>query len=183
MSDYTLSRSSWAYKFVFGEQKEWRLNGHPEPRNNRISFGLFIGLFMFMLIMRPVAFVMMTFLEVGIFLISFLVDGSYSRGKFPMELEIVKIEPWPKVFGYRFPPWILLMVGIVGSTLFYDGVWEGLEVAFYCVVIVLIFRTITPESKSPSVELAEAIEPVVDKKLRLSYYREPKLFPALHLVD
>ena len=183
MSKYTLSRSSWVYKFVFGEQKGWRLNGHPEPRNDRISLGLFVGLFAFMLIMRPIAFVMMTFFEFGIFAISFLIDGSYSRGKYPTELEIVKIEPWPKIFGYRFPPWTLLMATIVGSTFYYNGLWEGAEVTFYCVVIVLIFRSITPESRSPSVELAEAIEPVVDEKLRLAYYREPKLFPALHLVD
>lgn len=103
MSNYTLSRASWAYKFVFGQQKEWRLYGHPEPHNDKISLVLFIGLFTSMLIMRPIAFVFMTFLEIGIFLISFLVDGSYSRGKFPIELEIVKIEPWPQTFGYRFP--------------------------------------------------------------------------------
>ena len=104
MTNYTLSRSSWAYRFIFGEQKEWRLHGHPEPRNDRISLGLFICLFAFMLIMRPVAFVFMTIFEVMLLFISFLVDGSYSRGRFPMEVEIVKVEPWPKIFGYRFPP-------------------------------------------------------------------------------
>lgn len=183
MSNYTLSRSAWAYKFVFGEQKEWRLIGHPEPRNDRISLGLFISLFASMLIMRPIAFIMMTLFDFVIFVISFLVDGSYSRGKFPIELEIIKIEPWPKVLGYRLPPWTLLMASIIGSTFYYDGLWKGAEVAFCCIVIVLVFCFITPESKSPSVELAEAIEPMVNEKIRLAYYRKPKLFPTLYLVN
>ncbi len=183
MTIYTLSRTSSAYKFVFGQQKEWRTGGLPEPRNNRISLGLFIGLFVFMLIMRPITSFMMTIMEVMIFLIAFLVDGSYCRGESLTELEIVKIEPWPKLFGYRFPPWTLLVVGIIGSTFYYSGTWKGIEAITYCVLAVLTLCFTASEGKSPSMELAEVIAPVIDEKLRLSYYREPKIFPALQLVD
>ncbi len=183
MYNYTLSRSSWAYKFVFGKQKEWRLYGHPEPGNDRISLGLFIVLFAVMLFMRPIVFIMMTFIKFGISVISFLMDGSYTRGDFPTELKIVKIKPWPIIFGHRFPPWILLMTGIVGSAFYYFGLWKGAEFMVYCIMIILIFRSITPESKSLTTELSKAIEPKLNEKLRIAYYREPKLFPALHLID
>lgn len=183
MTDLALSRTSPFYKFVFGIHDEWRLDGFKEPRNDRISLGLYIAMFAFMLVMRPIAFVMMTFFEVGILIISFLTDGSYSHGKFPMETKIIPIKPWPTIFGYRFPPWVLLVIAIISYTFYTNGPWEAAEVFVYCLIFVLIFRSIGPDSSSPAVELTEALEPVVDEKIFRAYYRKPKYFPTLHLID
>lgn len=181
MKSYALSRSSWVYRFVFGRYN-WRMDGFPEPQSDKISLGLFGGLFLFMLIMRPIAFFMMTIFEVMLLLISFLIDGSYTRGRFPIELEIVKVEPWPKAYGRRLPPWIIVAVGIVGYQYAYVGMMEALESLIFFGFIALVFFFIKSGDKSPAMKLSEAVEPVVDKKLRLAYYREPKHFPTLHLV-
>lgn len=183
MSSLKLSRSSWLYKFVFGEHEGWRLNGHPEPQNDRISLGLFVSLFIIMLIMRPIGFVFMTIMQVLVYLICFFVDGSYARGRFPDRLEIVPIKPWPEVAGYRFPPWTLLVIVFITSAYYQNGIGDAVEVALYCVGIGVLFYFTDRKSKSPAMELAEAIEPVITEKIRLSYYREPKLFPPLHLID
>lgn len=183
MFNYTLSRSSWAYKFVFGNQKEWTINGYPEPFNNHISLGLFVGLFVSMLIIRPTAFITMTLFELGIYVISFLVDGSYSRGKFPTEMKIVKIEPWPKIFRYRFPPWILLIIFIISNTSYHNNLEEVVEVILFSIMILFTFCSITPESNLPSVKLNKAIEPVMNEKVYLAYCRKLRLSPTLHLID
>lgn len=180
MATYKLSRSSFLYKFVFGQ--EWRMDGFPEPRNDRISLGLFLGLVLFMIFMRPLAFVMMTIMEITAVLVCFLMDGSYCRGRFPTTLEIVEIKSWPKVYGHRLSPWLILAVAVVCYQYFYIGVGEAFEFLIFFVLITLVTRSIKPGDKSPAMELAEAIEPVVDEKLRLSYYRESKLFPTIQLV-
>lgn len=179
MSGYSLSRSSGLYKFVFSQE----LEGFPEPRNDRISLGLFIGLFVLMLVIRPILFFFTTLFQALLLLICFLVDGSYTRGKFPTALEIVQIKPWPVLFGYRLPPWLVLAVGIVDYQYFYVGLLEAGEVLMYLIIIVVMFRLTKSQESSPAVDLAEAIGPVVEERLCLSYYREPQLFPALYLVD
>ena len=92
ISPYTLSRSSRLYKFVFGRGWGW-LEGFPEPRNGRISLGLFGGLFLVMSFLRPFASIMLSLMAALMVAVSFLADGSYARGNMLEKMTITKIEP------------------------------------------------------------------------------------------
>lgn len=182
MGPYTLSRSSWLYKFVFGKE-EGQIDGLPEPMSNCISLGLFVVLLIFMTFMKFIAYTMLTIMEVVLAVICFLVDGSYMRGGMLTSLKIIKIEPWPVIYGKRLPPWTVLTTLTLSYLFWYVGTAETLEFLVFVVFITLVFRSIKPGDKSPAMELAEKLDPVVDGKLSLAYHRKPVLFPTLYFVD
>lgn len=178
----SLSRSSGLYRFVFGKE-EGKLEGFPEPRNNSISSGLFAGLFLAMLILRPIAAVMFSLMGAMFMSLAFLIDGSYAKGNILTGVTIIRLEPWPKLYGRRVPPWILFTIMVVLFCYWYSGPEEALKFLAFFVFITLVLRSIKAEEKSPSQEFAEAVGPIMDSKLVLAYYRKPTLFPALRLVD
>ncbi len=178
----SLSRSSELYRFVFGTKSRWFVHGFPEPRSARISSGLFAGLFASMLFIRSFAAVMLVVFDVMLRLICFLADGSYIRGNIRTDFDIIPLEHWPTLFGRRLSPWIVIAVFVCGEQLYREGVKETLGTLLGFAVVAVLFCSKTDE-KSPSIVLSEAIGPVVDDKLRTSYFSEPKLFPAIALVD
>lgn len=182
MAQPTLSRSSRLYKFVFGHE-DGKLNGFPEPRSNRISLGTFVGLLLASILLRTWVAFFFLMMDVFFRIIGFLVDGSYVRGSVLKEIKIIKIMPWPSVFGRRVAPWFVLMPVVVFCQYWRSGMGDATETALGLGFMTFIFWTIQPGDKSPSMELAEKVGPILDQKLSLSYYREPKLFPTLYLVN
>ena len=178
---FTLSRSSRLYKFVFGKS-EWKLEGFPEPRNSRIPLGLFIGLLLAVAVMRPLGYGMFLLMDALLKIVAFLIDGSYASGSVLGELGMKKIEPWPRVRGRRLSPWFLLALIVIAYQYWYVGVKEAGEFLLFFTFITVVFLCIKADEKSPSMQLAEAVGPVMDNKLRLAYYKEPKLLPSLELV-
>lgn len=183
MRNFTLPRSSWAYKFVFGQQFEYRMEGFIEPLNDRISLGLFSGMFLFMIVMRPLGFLLMTFMEVMSLFVSFLIDGSYSRGSFPIHIQFIKIEPWPRLLGRRLSPFIVIAIGTVLYQYLYVEKTQALWFLAGFLFVIYQFKSIKPGDKSLAMELAEKTGPAIDEKIVLSYYKEPKIFPALYLTS
>lgn len=182
MKEYSLSRSSKLYKFIFGQHGEWQLEGFPEPQNDRITVGVFVGLFILMALLRPLGFALMLFFEALMRIISFAVDGSYSRGRFPDTIKLVKMEPWPKFFGRRLSPWLVFSVGFAAYQYFTTGLVSAVVCLILFGIMTAIFLSIRPGDASPSMMLVEEIGPKVDEKIHLTYYREPKLFPAIRLI-
>ncbi len=177
----TLSRRSRTYKFVFGQQ-EGRIEGFPDPKTNRISLGVFAGMFVFMAIMRPLASVLLLLMDAMLKLIGFLIDGTYVRGNILTGWEKVPIEPWPRVFGRRLSPWIVLGILVVAYQYSYVGTSDALQALAFCIGMVVMTH-VAGQGPSATEVIAEAIGPQLDEKIRLSYYREPRFFPAVHLVD
>ena len=182
MSSYVLSRSSRLYKFVFGRE-EGKLEGFPEPRGDKIPLGLFLGLLVAMLVMRPLASAMLLFMDALLKVMGFFVDGSYVRGSLLTGFKVIGINPWPKVYGRRVSPWILFAAALVVYQYCYIGAGDALQSLIGLVLITVIFFSIKPGDKSPGMVMVEAVAPTMDKKLYLAYHRRPKLLPALHLVD
>ncbi|MEX0918000.1 MAG: hypothetical protein WDZ93_02500 [Candidatus Paceibacterota bacterium] len=181
MPHYTLSRSSRLYKFVFGAE-EGQLEGFPEPKNDRISLGLFVALLITMVVMRPIVTIMILLMEAMMKLLCFLVDGSYTRGTFMTRMQIIQIKPWPTFGTHRLSPWFVLALIAVGYHCWYGDFESAAALFGFFAVTTFIFGTITPDTRSPAEELAEAIDPVIDRRLHLAYYKQPRIFPELYLV-
>lgn len=179
----SISRSSELYNFVFGKKGGWFVEGFPEPRSTRISFGLFGGLLAAMIFIRSFAGFVMGLFEILFRVVPFMINGSYLQGNIRTKAQIVKIEPWPTLYGRRFSPWAAL--GIIAAWCMYQyvGMREAGEFVLFFIFTTIVFHYIDPNDKSPSEKLAEETGPVMEEKLNLAYYREPKFFPALHLVD
>lgn len=177
----TLSRSSGLYKFVFGKHEK-KLEGFPEPRNDRISFGIFLGLLLAMLILKPLGSCLFLLMDALFRIVGFMIDGSLVRGSLLDNIQITKIEPWPKIMGKRLTPWWVLAILAISYRFWTVGIGEAGEAALFFVFTTIVFLLIKPGDRSPTEELAEALGSKMDEKIRLSYYREPKFFPALHLV-
>ena len=136
-----------------------------------------------MIILKPLAYGMISLIEVMLKIVGFLAGGAYMRGSVWTKFEIIEIEPWPTFYGRRFPPFVIFVVAAAGILYQYVGIAEaGLFVA-HAVFIALVFYYIDPNEKSAAQHFAETAGPVIDQKLKLAYYREPRFFPAIHLVD
>lgn len=181
MGPLTLSRSSRLYKFVFGHE-EGKLEGFPEPRNDRISSGLFLVLLLALLIGKPLGTILLLIFDVMLRAVGFLIDGSWVYGSIRHTFQIRKIEPWPRMKGKRLSPFLVLAVAVTGYQYYNSGIKDAGEVLLGCIFMVVVFLNIDPGSKSPAQQLAEAAGPKVDEKIRLSYYREPRWFPVLKLI-
>ena len=182
MPDFTLARSSRLYRFVFGQQ-EGRMDGFPEPRSDRISSGLFVGLLLAAAFLRSFSTCMFFFMEAMIKLISFLVNGSRTQGRFLSGFKITPIEPWPRVFGRRVSLWPLFVAIVVGWRYVQFGVEDAGQFLLFFGFLTAVFWYTGPDSKSGSEIFAEKVGPKMEEKLRSAYYRESKIFPILHLVN
>lgn len=185
MPTFELSRSSRLYKFVFGPPgKEWGLEGFPEPRNNKVSLGLFIGFLILMIIAKPYGHFMFLMFDALIRILSFLRNGSWARGSILKEAEIFELEPWPRIRGHRISPWPVLVLALVSYRYWEFGARDALEILFYLVLITIMLNVQGRQTgATPVEELTEQIGPAIDEKIRLAYYRESKVFPTLHLTN
>ena len=181
-SSLILKRSSRLYKFVFGREAG-KIEGFPEPSGRYISFGLFIGLFVAMTLVRILGFCMFLLMDAILKIIFFMADGSYVRGSVLTNLQVIEINPWPRIRNRRLPPWGLFATAVVLYQYWNSGVVDAAGSLLLFLFVTAVLLTIQPGPKSIAETVTTAIEPKMDGALRRAYNREPTLFPKLYIVD
>jgi len=176
-----LSRASWTYRFVFGHEPGY-IDGFKEPLNDVISSGYFVLLFFSMLLLKPLAYGMAAMMKIIGYPVGFLIDGSYMKGDLIAGAEFKKIEPWPCWRGKRISPYPFFIL-LLTVYLFWIGDVETAVIVLFGGIFVAVVSVYGPKGPTPAMQMAEHYGPKLDEAVFKRYYRKPKWFPPLQLVD
>jgi len=183
----TLSRQSQLYAYTFGGN-EGELPRFPEPQSNTVPLGLYLTLAALQTFLLLWFRVWISALSAALFLLVFLLNGSVAGGNLLSSVTETPIEPWPRVYGRRIPPWTVLLACAVPSYFVFNELATAVEYTFWTLLFVSIsWFHLQSDSPSASNEIAEelskAATPAMNDWLQGLYRKRATLLPTIHLVD